>query len=519
LVQLWQRGGVGDDPVAIPSPCLVVLVGPSSAGKSTWAAEHFAPDEIVSSDRLRALVGHGEDDLDATDDAFAVLDAIVGHRLGRRLTTVVDTLALDPERRHHYRELATAHGVPCVAVGFDVTVEQGRARNRERARPLPADALRRQYARWREVRRELDREGFAAVLRPDPVRVVPGHVATRTDAGGPSAPTGAGPDRAMRFGLHLSAFPWTGEPAAMSTGLRDAAVAAEQAGFDSLWLMDHVRQIPQVGRDWDPMLDPYTVLGSMAAVTTSVRLGALVTPVTFRHPAQLAKVVATLDQLSAGRAVCGLGLGWYEREHRAYGWDFPPVRARYELLEDVLEVLPLLWGPGAPAFDGRRVTIPEAIGYPRPVQARVPILVGGGGERRTLPLAARHADAVNLMGPPDVVARKVGVLHQHAVAAGRDPDAIEVTHLAPTLVGRDRREVRALVDQLRPRRATAAAYAAQVHAGTIEDQVDRIDALRAAGVQHVIASLPDLGLAGAPARESIERFGSVIAAVRARRQE
>src|SRR4051812_21839192 len=122
----------GEDEVAsLPQPCLVVLVGVSSAGKSTWAAAQFAPDEIVSSDRLRAVVGHGEDDLDATVDAFALLDTIVEQRLGRGLTTVVDTLGLDPERRKRYREVAARHGVDCVAVGFDATAATCRARNRE----------------------------------------------------------------------------------------------------------------------------------------------------------------------------------------------------------------------------------------------------------------------------------------------------------------------------------------------------------------------------------------------------
>src|SRR4051812_5621772 len=122
----------GDDAevARLPVPCLVVLVGPSSAGKSTWAAAHFGPDEIVSSDRLRAVVGHGEDDLDATDDAFALLDRIIDLRLGRRLTTVVDPLGLDAERRRRYREQASQHGVPCVAVGFDTPADVCRSRNR-----------------------------------------------------------------------------------------------------------------------------------------------------------------------------------------------------------------------------------------------------------------------------------------------------------------------------------------------------------------------------------------------------
>jgi F420-dependent oxidoreductase-like protein len=496
------------EPARLPTPCLVVLVGPSSSGKSTWAAQHFAPDEVVASDHLRSIVGHGEDDLGATDDAFALLERIVALRLGRRLTTVVDTLGLDAQRRRQYRELAAAHGVPCVAVAFDLAATEGRERNRGRRRPLPADALRQQWARWKETKARLDDEGFAQVLRPTAVRLVPEHV----PEGAPVVARAARPPLGLRFGLHVSAFPWSGSPGAIAGGLRAVAHAAEGAGFDSVWVMDHVRQIPQVGRDWDPMLEPYTTLAWLAALTTGVRLGALVTPVTFRNPAHLAKILATLDQLSGGRAVCGLGLGWYEREHRAYGWPFPPTSVRYELLEDVLQLLPVMWGPGSPAFEGRVVSVPEAICYPRPVQEHLPVLVGGGGERRTLALAARYADAVNVMGSPDVVARKVGVLRDHCHARERDPAEVEVTHLAPVVVGRDRGQVRDVLDVLRPRNLAPDRFAAQVNAGTIDDQIDRCRALAAAGVDRVIVSLPELGSSD-PA-DVVGRFAPIIAAFR-----
>ncbi len=336
------------------------------------------------------------------------------------------------------------------------------------------------------------------------VRHVPERLAT-------SAPlTSAQRDRptGVRFGLHVSAFPWED----VAGGLRATAAAAEQAGFESLWVMDHVRQIPQVGRDWDPMLESYTALAWLAAATTTIRLGALVTAITFRNVAHLAKIVATLDVLSGGRAVCGLGLAWYEREHRAYGWDFPDTAARYALLEDALVALPRLWGPGSKPFEGRVLSLPETICYPRPLQDKVPILVGGGGERQTLRLAARHADAVNLMGAVDVVARKVDVLHRHCVEADRDPTEVVVTHLAPTLVGADRHELLGLVDQFRPRNLAPARFEAQVNAGTVDDQIGRIRELTDAGVDEVIVSLPDLGIDSGAADEPVERFGAVIEA-------
>src|SRR5204862_6650456 len=146
-----------------------------------------------------------------------------------------------------------------------------------------------------------------------------------------------------------------------------------------IWVMDHFLQIPQVGREWQEMLDSYTTLGFIAGQTRSARLGAMVTGVTYRNLAHLAKIVATLDVLSGGRAVCGIGAAWFEREHKLYGWELPPPRDRFARLEDALELLPLLWGPGAPRFEGRTVTIPEAICYPRPLQEHVPILIGGSG--------------------------------------------------------------------------------------------------------------------------------------------
>jgi F420-dependent oxidoreductase-like protein len=495
----------GEEVTQLPVPCVVVLVGPSGAGKSTWAAAHFEEREIVSSDLLRAVIGQGEDDLDATDDAFALLDTIVTHRVNRRLTTVVDTLGLDPDRRRRYRELAEAHGLACVAVAFDIAPDECRARNRQRLRPLPATALKQQLARWAEVRSQLATEGFARVLDPVGVRPVPGHLT----ASAPLSDVQRARPATMRFGLHLSTFPWDD----IAGGLAATATAAEQAGFESIWVMDHVRQIPQVGRDWDPMLESYTALAWLAASTSTVRLGALVTAITFRNVGHLGKIIATLDVLSGGRAQCGLGLAWYEREHQAYGWDFPAPPDRYRLLEDALQALPRLWGPGSKPFEGQVLNLPDTTCYPRPLQERVPILVGGGGETRTLRLAARHADAVNVMGTIDTVRHKVEVLRRHCADADRDPAEVAVTHLAPALVGADRREAMALVDRHRPPRVEPDDYAARVNAGTVEDHIGRVRGLADAGVNEVIVSLPDLGSPGpGPSVEPVERFGAVISA-------
>jgi alkanesulfonate monooxygenase SsuD/methylene tetrahydromethanopterin reductase-like flavin-dependent oxidoreductase (luciferase family) len=157
-----------------------------------------------------------------------------------------------------------------------------------------------------------------------------------------------------------------------------------------------------------------------------------------RNPALLAKAFATLDVLSGGRAVCGLGIGWFEKEAMAYGYRFPPVAERYAMLEDTVEVLRAMWGPGSPEVRGRTIDVPEAMGYPRPLQERLPILIGGSGEQSTLRLVARHADQCNLRGEPPVVAAKLEVLDGHCAAEGRDRDEIEVTHLCVAFTAPDR---------------------------------------------------------------------------------
>ena len=293
----------------------------------------------------------------------------------------------------------------------------------------------------------------------------------------------------LEFGLQISRFGFPGHPAATAATLAEVARAAEAAGFTSLWVMDHLLQIPQVGREWEDMLESYTTLGYLAGVTETIRLGTLVTGITYRNLAHLAKIVATLDVLSGGRAMCGLGAAWFEREHELYGWDFPPRAHRYALLEDALELLPLMWGPGAPRFEGRTTTVAEAVCYPRPLQERIPILVGGSGERKTLRLVARHADACNLFGDPDTVRHKVAVLHEHCATEGRDPAAVRVTHLAAARVIADGEA------RTGPGAATA------------EEHIGRFRELADAGVQTAI-----VGLGDADGPQSVRRFAEVVAA-------
>jgi F420-dependent oxidoreductase-like protein len=493
-------GDTSDAPIVLPSPCVVVLVGPAGSGKSTWAQQWFAPHQVVSSDTLRALVGEGEHDMAASKDAFALLDTVVQRRLARRLTTVIDTLALDAGQRGRYRELARAAGIACVAVVFDVPPAEIRARNRSREAAVPPAVLSGQLTSWPTVRDGLGTEGFDAVHRAGPVALVPAALASRAG--------GDGPPVSLRFGLQLPRFTWPGGPEELALRLRAIATVAEETGFDSLWVMDHFRQIPGMGQAWEDMLDSWTTLGYLAACTERMRLGPLVSGITYRNVAHLGKIAATLDVLSGGRAVCGLGLAWFQQEHLAYGWEFPSRSERYALLEDALQLLPLLWGPGTPAFTGRVLKVPEAMCYPRPLQERIPILVGGSGEHRTLRLVARYADACNLFGEPSTVRHKVEVLRRHCDALERDPATIEVTQLSTVLVGDDQAAVRAAVERLRPKRMSAERFAERVNAGTVDQHLGRFEELGRAGVHTAIVSLPDV-----EDPESIARFGRIITAL------
>ena len=482
-----------------------MLAGPGASGKSSWAAEHFPPDAVVSSDRLRAVAGAGEDDVSASADAFALLEEIVRVRVGRRLTTVVDTLGLDAPRRAAWVALARSQGMACVAVAFDTPAAVCRARNRARSKRIPVDALAGQLRTWPETRDRLADEGFDRVLTPQTVRVVPeAFVAAPAAARRQQEdPTG------LRFGLHLGEFAAPGGAPATRDWLREVATGAEAAGFDAVYVMDHFRQIPQVGRAWDDMLESWTTLAYLAACTERVRLGTLVSGITYRNVAHLGKIAATLDVLSGGRAVCGVGLAWFAAEHAAYGWDFPATSDRYALLEDALRLLPLMWGPGSPAFRGDVLDVPETLCYPRPLQEHLPLLVGGGGERRTLRLAARYADAANVFGDAATVRHKTDVLRAHCRDAGRDPAEVAMTHLSTALVGVSDRHLAEQVEARRPRSRSAATYAAAVNAGTVADHVGRFRELAEAGAGEVMVRLPDIADPGA-----LERMASVISAFR-----
>jgi F420-dependent oxidoreductase-like protein len=234
------------------------------------------------------------------------------------------------------------------------------------------------------------------------------------------------------LGLHYWNYSTPAEPARIAGTLAETARVAEQTGMSTFTVMDHFFQMEHAGSAAEPMLEGYTTLGYVAAVTERMTLGVLVTGVMYRHPGLLAKIVTTLDVLSGGRARLGIGASWYEREQRGLGVPVVPVAERFERLEETLQICLQMWSDDNGPFNGRHYQLAETLCEPAPLrQPRPPILVGGGGERKTLRLVARYADACNLFGSsPEDVGRKLEVLRSHCDAEGRDYDAITKTVLA-----------------------------------------------------------------------------------------
>ncbi len=236
----------------------------------------------------------------------------------------------------------------------------------------------------------------------------------------------------MRLGLHYWTFSNPSDPDRIGPTLAETARVAEQAGFATFTVMDHWFQMEHAGSAAEPMLEAYTTLGHVAALTERMTLGVLVTGVMYRHPGLLAKTVTTLDVLSGGRARLGIGASWYEREQRGLGVPVVPVGERFERLEETLQICLQMWSDNDGPYTGRHYQLAETLCVPAPIsRPHPPILVGGGGEKKTLRLAARYGDASNLFGSsPADVAHKLEVLRSHCEAEGRDYDRIQKTVLA-----------------------------------------------------------------------------------------
>ena len=255
----------------------------------------------------------------------------------------------------------------------------------------------------------------------------------------------------MQVGLHVASFSWAGGQPAIRKTLADVGAAADAAGCQHVSVMDHYFQIDRMFPVDDPMLEAYTTLGFLAARTERVKLHVLATGVTYRHPGLLAKIVATLDALSGGRAELAIGAAWYEREHLGLGVPFPPLGERFERLEEAIRICLQMWSDDDGPFEGEHYHLAETLGSPRPLGRERPrLIVCGGGERKTLRLAARYADESNVIArSSEEVARKLEVLRAHCLDVGRDPGevAMSVLYLGDALVkGDDGR----FVEEMRP---------------------------------------------------------------------
>jgi F420-dependent oxidoreductase-like protein len=237
----------------------------------------------------------------------------------------------------------------------------------------------------------------------------------------------------VRIGIHYANFSHPDWRARLTDRLTETARVADQGGASWFTVMDHWFQMENLGGPPEPMLEGYTTLGYLAGQTREVRLSLLVTGATYRHPGLLVKTVTTLDVLSRGRAMLGIGAAWYDREHAGLGVPFPPTAERFERLEETLQVVGRMWSDDDGAYEGTHYRLAETVCVPPPVQQpRPPILIGGGGERKTLRLVAQYADACNLFGEStDVVRHKLEVLRRHCDDLGRDYASIEKTMIAP----------------------------------------------------------------------------------------
>jgi len=273
----------------------------------------------------------------------------------------------------------------------------------------------------------------------------------------------------MHLDLHVSRFDWAGGPAGIGSGISDLAQSAEAIGVKTLSFMDHFFQMDWMAPASDPMLEGYTALGFVAGCTSALRLRLLVTGVTYRHPGLLAKTVTTLDVISGGRAILGLGAAWNESEHRGYGFDFPRVGERMDRLDEALAICRRMFTEERPTFEGRFFRIEAALNQPRPVQAGgPPILVGGGGEQRTLRLVARHADYAHWFPlGMDVLRHKAELLERYCAEIGRDPATITRTMAAPVLLVADEREGAARLARIPPERRGALVAATPARAAEI----------------------------------------------------
>jgi F420-dependent oxidoreductase-like protein len=293
--------------------------------------------------------------------------------------------------------------------------------------------------------------------------------------------------------LHLPNFnyPDTG-PEAVFERLVEIATTAEESGFSSISVMDHLHQIPVIGPETNWMFEGNTMLAALAARTSKVTLGLLVGGVTYRNPALHAKITTGLDIISGGRAWHALGAAWFENEHRAYGFEFPPLSRRFEMLEDALQIARAMFTQERATFEGRHFRVDGALNNPKPLRGDIPIVIGGSGERKTLRLVAQYADGCNVFGDVANVKHLMEVLAGHCQDVGRDPAEITKTRIGTLAIAPTHEEAMAKVELLKRAGIPEERLNTMVLAGDPDGVAEQAAAFADAGIEGLTLTIPDV---------------------------
>ena len=295
----------------------------------------------------------------------------------------------------------------------------------------------------------------------------------------------------LRFGLQQPSHTFQDPPGSAYRWVERIAIEAELLGYDSFWIMDHLVQIPNVATASEPILEAYVTLSAIAAKTSRIKIGSLCTSNTFRDPALLAKMAATLDVVSGGRLFFGIGAGWFEAEHIQYGIPFFTTAERIRRLEEAVQVIKKIWTEERATFKGRYYHINELICSPKPIQRpHPPILIGGSGEKMTLKVVANHANACNLFGGSEVIKHKLNVLRAHCEKIGRDYGEILKTKLGGVVISRTDKEAYSKLQKVRPTHISLEQYRQQVIWGSPDRCVDEVQKLIDAGIEYLIVNFP-----------------------------
>jgi F420-dependent oxidoreductase-like protein len=317
----------------------------------------------------------------------------------------------------------------------------------------------------------------------------------------------------IRLGLQIPNFNFPGvDEAQLFERLSEIAVTAESSGFDTVLVMDHLHQIRGVGPPENWMLEGNTILPALAARTERVNLSLLVGAVTYRNPALHAKITTTLDVISGGRAIHGIGAGWNVEEATAYGYDFPPLGERFERLEDHLNIARAMFTQEPATYEGKHHSVHEAFNNPKPIRGDIPIMIGGSGEKKTLRMVAQYADASNFFGDADRMRHLIGVLEAHCERLGRDPAEITKTRLGTVIIADTQEEAERRLDVLRERANLPPERLAMMLVGDPDTVAEKVSELIDAGTEALIFNSPHVH-----EPETVQLLGETLAPLLAER--